>query len=53
MASDEQMSRGSHTRRWRGDRATWINSYRKYDFPVTTYKVGPDGRRQVIKTTDR
>ncbi len=53
MGQGEQTSRGSHTKYWRGDHNTWINTYRKYDFPVTTYKIGPDGERQLIKTTDK
>jgi hypothetical protein len=51
---DDQQSRsGSQMRNWRGNRETWLSTYRKYDFPVTTYKVGPNGERQLIKTADR
>jgi len=26
--------------KWAGDRQSWVDSYRKYDFPVTVRKVG-------------
>ena len=27
-------------RKWRGDKESWARSYAKYDFPVTTRKIG-------------
>ncbi|WP_406154152.1 hypothetical protein OH797_31990 [Streptomyces anulatus] len=33
-------------REWRGNHRTYVDSYRKYDFPVTVRKVGDDQQRE-------
>jgi hypothetical protein len=43
----------SYSRQWRGNYHFWQAAARRYDFPVTTYKVGPDGERQLIETANR
>ncbi|MEU5577800.1 hypothetical protein ABZ791_10640 [Streptomyces huasconensis] len=43
----------SYTRNWRGNHHMWEAAARKYEFPVTRYKVGPNGERQLIETTNR
>ncbi|MDQ1016677.1 hypothetical protein [Streptomyces afghaniensis] len=43
----------SYSRQWRGNHHMWQAAARKYDFPVTTYKVGPNGERELIETTNR
>ncbi|MEU6389984.1 hypothetical protein [Streptomyces sp. NPDC046939] len=51
-----EMSAGSDpsfSRQWRGNHHMWMAAARKYDFPVTTYKVGPNGERQLIETANR
>lgn len=46
-------SDSSYSRQWRGNYNTWMAAHRKYEFPVTTYKVGPNGERQLIETANR
>lgn len=41
------------TKEWRGNRATNVSAYRRYDFPVTTYKAGPNGERIPVETANR
>jgi hypothetical protein len=46
-------SDSSWSRNWVGNHHTWMGAYRKYDFPVTTYKIGSKGERQLIETANR
>lgn len=44
----------SWSKNWRGNYHTWMRTYTKeYDFPVTTYKIGPNGERIKVETADR
>lgn len=53
MAASDEVGRGpSWSRQWRGGHETWQAAARKYDFPVTTYKVGPDGERIKVETAN-
>ncbi len=53
MSDTHTGSDPSYSRQWRGNYHMWQSAARKYDFPVTRYKVGPNGERQLIETTDR
>lgn len=54
LMSDMNTGSGpSYTRNWRGNHHMWEAAARKYEFPVTRYKVGPNGERQLIETTNR
>ncbi|MFC9231337.1 hypothetical protein ACFTZI_20630 [Streptomyces decoyicus] len=37
---------GVDPREWRGNRKTYLDSYRKYDFPVTVRKVASGEQRE-------
>jgi len=51
----EELRPASWSRNWRGNRETWMRAYTKEyaDFPVTTYKIGLNGERQLIETTNQ
>ncbi|WP_178390917.1 hypothetical protein [Streptomyces uncialis] len=40
MSEHETRTVVSSAREWRGNNKLWIDSYRKYNFPVTVRKVG-------------
>jgi hypothetical protein len=48
--NDEKMTAISSAREWRGNHKSWVDSYRRYDFPVTVRKVGDDRR---VETPNR
>ncbi|WP_188285341.1 hypothetical protein [Streptomyces sp. CBMA29] len=41
------------TKEWRGNRASALGAYRRYEFPVTVYKLGPSGERIPVEASDR
>lgn len=41
------------TKEWRGNRLTNLGAFRKYDFPVTTFRIGPNGERVPVETPYR
>lgn len=36
-------------RDWRGNQQTATAMHRRYEFPVTTYRIKPNGEREVIR----
>ncbi|QUI30667.1 hypothetical protein H9W91_07170 [Streptomyces alfalfae] len=41
----EASTRKSHSREWRGNHRSWVDSFKRYDFPVTVRKIEKDNTK--------
>ncbi|MFE0773896.1 hypothetical protein [Streptomyces sp. NPDC058861] len=48
MSDHDKAMAVSISREWRGNNKTYVDSYRRYDFPVTVRKVGDDQQHETF-----